>query len=383
MKNQTDGSGNEGRRWQAVAERDGRADGSFVYAVRSTGVFCRPSCPSRRPRRERVVFFDSSRAAFLAGYRACRRCCPDREAGPDPWIEKVRRVCVYLAHAEDRVSLATLAARVGGSPYHLQRSFKRLVGVSPREYADACRLQHVKERLRAHAQVTRAVVDAGYGSSSRFYERAAPKLAMAPSTYRRGGGGVRIRYTIVDSVLGRLLVAATDRGVCAVSMGSTDGELERALATEFPAATLVADPMALATWTSAILDHLAGRRPHADLPLDVQATAFQWQVWTALAAIPCGETRSYRDVASAIGRPTAARAVARACATNPVALIVPCHRVVPAGGGLGGYRWGIERKKALLENEQRAGAAGGSASGRARTAAARAGAGLPRALRTI
>jgi AraC family transcriptional regulator of adaptative response/methylated-DNA-[protein]-cysteine methyltransferase len=271
----------------------------------------------------------------------------------DPWVEKVRRACVYLANVDGHVSLARLAARLGGSPYHLQRSFKRLVGVTPREYADACRLQKVKGQLRKGAGVTEAVLDAGYGSSSRFYERAVPKLAMSPTTYRSGGAGMRLRYAIVGSPLGRLLVAATDRGVCAVSMGSSDAELQRALAREYPAATLRPDAGGLARWTSQILGHLTGRRPRLDLPLDVQATAFQWQVWTALAAIPYGDTRSYAQVAASIGRPTAARAVARACATNPVALAIPCHRVVPAAGGTGGYRWGRGRKKALLAGEHK------------------------------
>ena len=339
-------------RWRAVLDRDRRANGRFVYGVSSTGVFCRPSCPSRRPRREHVAFFDSPAEAVRGGYRACRRCRPDQEA-VDPWIDKVRRACVYLANVDGRVSLARLASRLGGSPYHVQRSFKRIVGVTPREYAEACRLSKVKHGLRDGAPVTQAIFDAGYGSSSRFYGGAAQKLAMQPAIYGRGATGIALRYAIVGSPLGRLLVAATERGVCAVQMGSSDRDLERALAREFPKASLVRDPGGLAQWTAAILGHLAGRQPRLDLPLDVRATAFQWQVWTALAAIPPGETRSYADVATSIGRPTAARAVARACATNPVALAIPCHRVVPAAGGTGGYRWGTARKRALLAAEHR------------------------------
>ena len=270
----------------------------------------------------------------------------------DPWLDKVGRACAFLAMAERRPSLATLAARFGGSPFHFQRNFKRIVGVTPREYADACRLRSVKRHLRNGTDVTGAMLDAGYGSSSRFYERAAPKLGMPPSIYRKGGAGMSIRYTIVDSPLGRLLVAATGRGVCAVSMGPSDRDLERALAGEYPAASIAQDTEALAGWTKQILSHLAGRRPRLDLPLDVQATAFQWQVWNALASIPYGETRSYAAVASAIGRPRAVRAVARACATNPVAIAIPCHRVVPSSGGVGGYRWGATRKKALLARER-------------------------------
>jgi AraC family transcriptional regulator, regulatory protein of adaptative response / methylated-DNA-[protein]-cysteine methyltransferase len=342
---------NDAARWNAVVAHDRSADGLFVYAVRSTGVYCRPSCASRRPRRDRVAFFETPAEARSAGFRACRRCRPDGTAA-DPWVEKIQRACVYLSNVNGHPSLATLAARLGGSPYHFQRNFRRLVGVTPREYAEACRLRKVKRRLRAGADVTGAMFDAGYGSSSRFYERAAPKLGMTPSTYRRGGAGMNIRYTIVDSSLGRLLVASTSRGVCAVSMGSSDAELERALAREYPAARITLDAGVLAKWTEAILAHLTGRRPRLDLPLDVQATAFQWQVWQALAAIPYGETRSYRDIAATIGRPRAARAVARACAANPVALAIPCHRVVAAGGSSGGYRWGMGRKKALLASER-------------------------------
>ena len=232
--------------------------------------------------------------------------------------------------------------------------------MTPREYAEACRLRKVKGTLRQAGDITGAMLDAGYGSSSRFYERAVPKLGMAPSVYRRGGAGMTIGYTIVDSAnasLGRLLVAATSRGVCAVAMGSSDTELTRALSREYPAAAIAPDAGALAQWTNAILAHLAGREPRLDLPLDVQATAFQWQVWQALAAIPYGETRTYAEVAASIGKPRAVRAVARACATNPVALAIPCHRVVPAAGGEGGYRWGAARKKALLEG-RKAGRAG-------------------------
>jgi AraC family transcriptional regulator of adaptative response/methylated-DNA-[protein]-cysteine methyltransferase len=344
---------NETARWDAVQERDRTADGLFVYAVTSTGVFCRPSCPSRRPRRDRVVFFDEVADAQAAGYRACKRCAPERSTTEDPWVEKVRRATAYLTRVEGQPSLARLAARIGGSPYHLQRNFKRIVGVTPREYVDARRLESVKRHLRGGEDVTGAMLDAGYGSSSRFYERAAPKLGMSPTEYRQGGAGQTISYAIVDSPLGRLLVAATTRGVCTVAMGSSDAELTSALRREYPAAAIEPDAGRLATWTAAILAHLDGRAPRMDLPLDIRATAFQWQVWQALAAIPYGETRTYADVARSIGKPRAVRAVARACATNPVALAIPCHRVVPAAGGTGGYRWGAARKKALLKREGR------------------------------
>ena len=248
--------GNDATRWEAVVARDRRADGHFVYAVRSTGVYCRPSCASLRPRRAVVTFYDDPALAERAGFRACRRCKPREPVATDPWIDKIRRACVYLTNVDGHPSLATLARRIGGSPYHLQRNFKRLVGVSPREYADAVRLRKVKTRLRRGEQITGAMLDAGYGSSSRFYERAVPKLGMSPSAYRRGGAGMSIKYTIVDSPLGRLLVGATPRGVCAVAMGASDLELEQALGREYPAASIAADEGALAQWTTAILAHL-------------------------------------------------------------------------------------------------------------------------------
>ncbi len=342
----------ESARWDALVSRDRAVASDFVYAVRSTGIYCRPGCASRRPRRDRVTFFDTFAEAERAGFRPCRRCRPRDAAVSDPWLERIRRACAYLADVEGHPTLASLARRLGGSPYHLQRNFKRIVGITPRQYADACRLRRVKRELKGQRSVTEATLEAGYGSSSRFYERGVPKLGMTPSTYRSGAAGTRIDYTTVSSPVGRLLVAATPRGICAVSMGESDADLRAALDREYPNAIISRDRGQLVEWTRRILDHLAGRLPRLDLPLDIRATAFQWQVWEALAAIPYGATRSYAEVAAAIGRPRAVRAVARTCAANPVALAIPCHRVLPASGSTGGYRWGTPRKKALLARER-------------------------------
>jgi AraC family transcriptional regulator of adaptative response/methylated-DNA-[protein]-cysteine methyltransferase len=270
-------------------------------------------------------------------------------------VAVVRRACRYIeANLEEPLTLAALAAHVGQSPGHLQRLFTRVTGISPREYADACRLGRLKERLKERKTVTTAMYEVGYGSSSRLYERAAAQLGMTPGTYRRGGRGMRLRYTVAACPLGRLLLAATERGVSAVYLGDEDGPLEEALRREYPAAEVTRDDRSLGGWLGELLEHLHGRRPHLDLPLDVQATAFQRRVWQELQAIPYGRTRSYGEVARRLGRPTATRAVARACATNPVSVVVPCHRVVREDGGLGGYRWGLERKRRLLEQERAA-----------------------------
>ena len=341
----------DGRRWEAVLARDRRLDGAFVFAVRSTRISCRPSCPSRRPRRERVVFFPVPEAAESHGFRACRRCRPQDATAADPSIAWARRLCREI-EAAGAVRLQTLARKAGMSPHHLQRTFKRLVGISPRDYAEALRLRAVKARLKRGDAVTDALYEAGFGSSSRLYERADERLGMTPATYRRGGRGMRIHYTIADSPLGRLLVGATERGVSAVYLHDDDRAMEKALREEYPAAEIQRDEAQRGPWVEAILAHLGGRRPHLDLPIDVQATAFQWQVWEALRQIPFGETRSYAEVARALGRPKATRAVARACATNRVALVIPCHRVIGSDGSLTGYRWGAELKRALLDREQ-------------------------------
>jgi len=338
--------------WQAVLNRDSRADGAFVFAVRSTGVYCNPSCPARHPRREQVIFFPQPEAAEQAGFRACRRCRPQETTVYELQVEMAQHACRYIeAHSDGPITLIDLSKELSVSPYHLQRVFKRIVGITPRQYAQACRLGQLKTRLKDGESVTAALYNAGYGSSSRLYERAPEQLGMTPAIYRQGGREMRIGYSIIDCPLGRLLVAATEKGICAVSLGDTDAELEQALRKEYPAAKIQRDGIELSQWANALLSYLNGEQPHLNLPVDVQATAFQWRVWEVLRAIPYGSTRSYGEIAQTLGDPKAARAVARACATNPVALVIPCHRVVREDGALGGYRWGLERKRLLLAGE--------------------------------
>jgi AraC family transcriptional regulator, regulatory protein of adaptative response / methylated-DNA-[protein]-cysteine methyltransferase len=340
--------------WRAVEQRDQRFDGQFVYAVKSTRIYCRPSCPSRRPKRARVTFYVAPVAAEEAGYRACRRCHP-REAAPAmasaTVVERARRHIEQ--HADQPLTLADLASQVGMSPFHLQRTFKRLVGVSPREYQDALRVTRFKSRLRAGDTVSRATYEAGFGSSSRVYERSDRALGMTPATYRRGGAGLVITYTLVDSPFGRLLVGATDRGVCAVALGESDDALVSALRADFPSASLQRGDDAHREWVDQILMQVASGDGEWDVPLDVQGTKFQQQVWALLRKIPPGSTRSYSEIAAALGDPRATRAVARACASNRLAIVIPCHRVVRRDGALGGYKWGVQRKQTLLDRERR------------------------------
>jgi AraC family transcriptional regulator, regulatory protein of adaptative response / methylated-DNA-[protein]-cysteine methyltransferase len=336
--------------WRAIEERDATFDAAFVFGVRTTGIYCRPSCPARRPRRENIVIFREPGAARGAGFRACLRCKPDETASRLIMVERARR---YLdEHADRTVTLSELGEIVGVSPHHLQRTFKQVTGISPRAYADQLRIGAFKEQVRQRDDVTSAMYEVGFGSSSRLYERAPSQLGMTPDAYRRGGRGMRITYTVVDSPLGRLLVGATERGVCAVYLGDDDPGLEAILAREYPAAEIHHDESGLREWIRAIVEHLRGERPHLDLPLDVQATVFQRRVWEALQMIPFGSTRTYGEVAEMLGQPSATRAVARACATNPVTVVVPCHRVVRGDGSTGGYRWGVERKQALLARER-------------------------------
>lgn len=337
--------------WQAILSRDASYNGAFFYAVRSTGVYCRPTCPSRRPGRAQVIFFPTAQAALQAGFRACRRCLPDQ--AEDPAAELARRAVRLLDASPAPLTLSELGSRLGVSPFHLQRTFKAATGLTPRQYAAARRARRFREQARAAPDVTTAIYESGYGDSSRLYESAPGYLGMTPAAYREGGKGMHITYTITGSPLGRLLVAATQNGICAIQMGDSDAVLIAALAAEFPAAESArSDDPPLTDWAAALCEHLSGVRPGLNLPLDVLGTAFQHRVWSELRRIPYGQTRTYAQVAQAIGRPSAVRAVARACATNPAALVIPCHRVVRSDGSLGGYRWGIARKETILAKER-------------------------------
>src|SRR5437016_6050896 len=343
--------------WNAVLARDASRDGSFVFAVRSTGIYCRPSCPARRPRRAQVSFFQVPEAAEREGFRACRRCHPRRVHSTDPRIDLVRRICHAIdEHDEEPQTLKTLSEQTGVSTHHLQRTFKDLMGITPRQYAESQRMIRFKTNMKGGASVTDAMYDAGYGSSRSLYEKSSAQLGMTPATYGRGGKGMRIIYTIADSPLGRLLVAATERGVCSVALGDSDSELTAKLFGEYPRASIDSKDTrispSLNLWLSNVLDNLNGKASRIDLPLDIQATAFQWRVWEELRRIPFGSTRSYQEIAQAIGKPKAVRAVARACASNHAALVIPCHRVIREDKSLGGYRWGLERKEKLLQSER-------------------------------
>ncbi|MFZ1928145.1 MAG: bifunctional DNA-binding transcriptional regulator/O6-methylguanine-DNA methyltransferase Ada [Candidatus Sulfotelmatobacter sp.] len=340
--------------WNAVIARDPNYDGEFVFAVATTGIYCRPSCAARRPRRENVTFFPRPDQAERAGFRECLRCRPRSFSG-SPQSDVAKEICRYIEqHLDEPITLERLGKAFRLSPFHLQRRFKAAIGITPREYADSCRMRQLKRNLRSGDNVTRAMYDAGYGSSSRLYEKTASQLGMTPDNYRRGAIAATIRYACADSPLGRMLIAATERGVCSIQFAGSDGELIEGLKREFPFAVRKPDEGGLQTWIAALLSKMTGRELDANLPLDIRATAFQRRVWTYLQSIPFGATRSYSQVAKGIGQPTASRAVARACATNPVAVAIPCHRVVRADGNNSGYRWGLERKKVLLDLEKSA-----------------------------
>ncbi len=343
--------------WNALMNRDARRDGSFYYAVLTTGVFCKPSCPAKRPLPQNVRFFKSPAAAQNAGFRPCRRCQPLGKEERNSHLKVVADLCEFIYHhIEEPIILKTLSRRANLSPFHVQRIFKMITGVTPKRFIEACRIQKLKRHLRANHAVTEALYESGFGSSSRLYERVDTRLGMTPSQYRAGGRDLTITYVTVESPMGLMMIGATDRGLCFVQFGNSEDELAGMLKKEYPAAQL--EPMRqpypeqFEAWMQALTEHLKGIRPNVTLPLNVRATSFQLTVWRYLQSIPYGEVRSYAEVAEAIGRPGSARAVARACASNPVAIAVPCHRVIRGNGELGGYRWGLPRKRVLIDLER-------------------------------
>lgn len=336
--------------WQAVKNNDARFNGAFVYGVSSTRIYCKPSCSSRRPKRENVRFFEAFEIAEASGFRACQRCLPKDEK-PNPQAEIALRAC-QIIESQEQITLGDLSSELNLSPAYLQKIFKEIIGVSPKKYAEIKRLEKFKSELKKGSEVIDAMYESGYGSPSRLYENVSEKLGMTPAVYKKGGKDQKIEYAVVETVLGKMLVARTEKGICAVSFGDDDQALFEDLRKEFPQAELSNNGVRLKKYVEAILANLAGTDKTLDLPLDVRATVFQMRVWEALRKIPYGETVSYAEIAEKIGRKKAVRAVASACASNPAALIIPCHRVVRKDGDLSGYRWGIERKQILLEKEK-------------------------------
>jgi AraC family transcriptional regulator, regulatory protein of adaptative response / methylated-DNA-[protein]-cysteine methyltransferase len=338
--------------WEAIQRRDRNYDGRFYVGVVTTGVYCRPSCSSRHALRQNVRFFETTAEAAKAGLRPCLRCRPLENPSA-----AIQDLCRFIArHSDEPIDLATLGARAGLSRFHLQRTFKAAVGVTPRQYLEARRLEKLKHGLRHAKDVTEAVYEAGFGSASRVYERANTRLGMTPKQYRRGGGGVSITYATAESPAGLLMMGATDRGLCFVQFGKSAAELLDELRREYPAAEVLPmsepRPRAFREWMDALTSYISGLQPLPELPLDIRCTTFQFQVWDYLRSIPYGQVQSYTEVAAGIGKPSAVRAVARACASNRVALTIPCHRVIRGNGELGGYRWGLARKRALIDMER-------------------------------
>jgi AraC family transcriptional regulator, regulatory protein of adaptative response / methylated-DNA-[protein]-cysteine methyltransferase len=338
-------------RWAQVVRRDRGADGSFYYSVETTGVYCRPSCASRRARRENVRFHASCAAAERAGFRPCKRCRPDQPGLEEQRAAAVARACRLIESAEELPGLDELAEAVGMSRYHFHRVFKAVTGVTPRAYAAAHRGKRVRDALSRSGSVTEAIYRAGFNSSGRFYASSNALLGMQPKAYRAGGEGAVIRFAVGDCSLGSILVAATDKGVCAIALGDDPEELARELQDRFPSARLEAGDEKFDQLVAVVVGFVEAPAVGLDLPLDVRGTAFQQRVWQALRDIPPGTTVSYAEIARRIGAPRGVRAVAQACAANPLAVAIPCHRVVRRDGAVSGYRWGVERKRALLERE--------------------------------
>ncbi|NOT48397.1 MAG: bifunctional DNA-binding transcriptional regulator/O6-methylguanine-DNA methyltransferase Ada [Acidobacteria bacterium] len=339
--------------WNAVRTNDARFDGAFYLGVKTTGIYCRPSCRARTPKRENVAFFESWSDAERSGLRPCLRCKPRDSSMIDPQVQKIIKACELL-ESEDLYSLDDLADVVDLSPYHLQRSFKEIIGVSPKKYSEVKRMERFKSELREGVDVTAAMYDAGFGSSSRLYEKASENMGMTPAAYKKGGQGITINFSITDCELGRILVARTIKGLCNVAFADDDASLEANLQKEYPNAEIVRDAKVLKGFVDEILEHLSGKSKRLDLPLDIQATAFQMRVWELLRKIPYGETVTYSQLAEKLGDKKKVRAVAQACANNRVAVVIPCHRVIGKDGKMTGYRWGVERKESLLRTEEAA-----------------------------
>ncbi len=339
-------------RWKAVLRRDAKADGSFYYSVRTTGIYCRPSCAARRPLRKNVQFHASCAEAEGQGFRACRRCQPNGIAPQDKYAATVAAACRAIETAEEAPSLAALARAAGLSRFHFHRVFTKIAGITPKGYATARRAERLREMLPGRRTVTQAIYDAGFNASSRFYAQSSRLLGMAPKQFRDGGSGAVIRYAVGKCSLGAILVAMSNKGVCAILMNDRAAALRQELRTRFPRAELVAGDKGFARIIRKVLAFVEEPRRGLDLPLDVHGTAFQRRVWEELQRIPTGETASYTAIAEGIGAPRSVRAVARACAANVIAVAIPCHRVVRAGGQLSGYRWGLKRKHALLARER-------------------------------
>ena len=343
----------EKNRWQAVLQRNPQSDGAFVYGVLTTGIYCRPVCTSRLPNRENVRFFDTWQDAQEAGLRPCKRCTPQAVQMPNEAAAAVEKACKVIEEADKEPTLNQLAETVGLSPAYFQRLFKKTVGITPKQYAREIRLGRIRTHLRKDSSVTEAVYHAGYGSGSRFYEKATESLGMKPTEYQNGAAGLSIHFAIVQSYLGWVLVATTNTGICRIDLDDSREVLKKRLESTFANASFLEDDADIGDIVAQTIAFLEVPATGLDLPLDIQGTAFQHRVWSALQRIPFGQTASYGEIARQIGDPKAARAVAGACASNPVAVAIPCHRVVKSDGGLGGYRWGIERKRALLEREKR------------------------------
>jgi AraC family transcriptional regulator of adaptative response/methylated-DNA-[protein]-cysteine methyltransferase len=340
------------RRWEAVVANNPQADGAFFYAVKTTGIYCRPTCKSRIPKPDNVLFFSTNAEAEASGFRPCKRCQPDRKSPQSEREQLIANICKTMETSEEQLSLNELAQMAGLSPYHFQRVFKQIVGVTPKDYAKGERAERLRDRLQQDSSITTTLYAAGYESSSGFYAEATNILGMKPKEYKKGAKNQKIRFAVENTTLGWVMVAATEIGLCAIALGDSPDELASEIHRRFPQAEFCDDDLIFQQWVADVVSMIEMPKRSLNLPLDIQGTAFQQRVWQVLRAIPVGSTLSYQQVATQIGNPKAVRAVASACAANKLAIAIPCHRVVGSNGSLSGYRWGVERKKALLELEK-------------------------------